>query len=295
MYDKLIKKRAPAVVRDPLLSLPIEVTEMILEYLSFRNIVYVFLSIHASTADQCSTCSRVSQNWRSLICSLPRLWIHLDLAGATRPVSVGTVTNYIKRSRKRITRATLQGWAAQSAILKCIATRCNALAHLEILGGFTSTLLVEVAPALQSLKVLRIAADTSLDAVSQLLSLCKSLEHAHFLSVTAKHSIKWTGDLSKLLTLSIDAKMKDPDKRSILLQLVSLLPEQLIFTLLTGLAIPDTNDWKHQAPLFPALVRVVLQYCSCSRLFDLNKATKPESGVFRCCGFPITSILDSDA
>ena len=225
MHDKLIKKRSPSVAKDPFLVLPVEVTEMILDYLSFKNIMYVFLSINASTADQCSTCSRVSQNWRSLTCSLPRLWIHLDLAGATRPVSVGTVTNYIKRSRKRITRATLQGWAAQSAILKCIATRCNALAHLEILGGFTSTLLVEAAPALQSLKVLSIAADTGLDAISQLLSVCKSLEHAHFLSVTAKRSVKWTGDLSRLLSLSIDAKMKDPDQRSSLLQLVSLLLE----------------------------------------------------------------------
>ena len=198
---------------------------MILDYLNFKNIVYVFSLIVVSTTDHCSTCSRVSQNWRSLICSLPRLWIHLDLAAATRPVSVVTVTNYIKRSRKRIARATLQGWAAQSAILKCIATRCNALAHLEILGGFTSTLLVEAAPALQNLNFLRIGADTSLDAVSQLLSLCGSLEHAHFLSVTAKHSVKWTGDLSKLVSLSIDAKMKDPDQRSSLLQLVSLLLE----------------------------------------------------------------------
>lgn len=150
------------------------------------------------------------------------MWTHLDFSAATRYVSLGTVTNYIKHSRNGITRASLQVLAAQNTILNRIATRCNALTHLELLGGFTGSGLVEAAPALRGLKSLVVAVETSLSTISQVLFHCASLENAQFLSVTAKHPVQWEGHMTNLRTLSIDAKKRDPDRRSILLQLVSL-------------------------------------------------------------------------
>ena len=66
-----------------------------------------------------------------------------------------------------------------------------------------------------------VGAEISLDAVSHVLDICGRLKKAEFRSVTAKHSVKWTGDLSQLRSLTIDAKKDGPDTRGLLLQIVS--------------------------------------------------------------------------
>ena len=126
---------------------------------------------------------------------------------------------YIKHSRGNVTRASTQGLIIQDSALKCIATRCKALTHLEILWGLHSSL-VEAAPALGNLKCLAVATDISLDAVSQILSACHSLDKAQFLSVTTKYPVKWKGNLSNLRSLSINSKKVNTDTRSALLKLV---------------------------------------------------------------------------
>ena len=126
---------------------------------------------------------------------------------------------YIKHSRGKVTRASTQGLTTQDSVLKCIATRCKALIHLEILWGLHSSL-VEAAPALGNLKCLAVATDISLDAISQILSACHSLEKAQFLSVTTKYPVKWKGNLSNLRSLSINSKKVNTDTRSALLKLV---------------------------------------------------------------------------
>lgn len=126
---------------------------------------------------------------------------------------------YIKHSRGKATRASTQGLTIQDSALKCIATRCKALTHLEILSGLHSSL-VETAPALGNLKCLAVATDISLDAVSQILSACHSLDKAQFLSVTTKYPVKWKGNLSNLRSLSINSKKFNTDTRSALLKLV---------------------------------------------------------------------------
>lgn len=40
MYNKLLTKCSPAKALDPLLVLPLELAEMVLQHLSFNNIVY---------------------------------------------------------------------------------------------------------------------------------------------------------------------------------------------------------------------------------------------------------------
>ncbi|KAL8797027.1 MAG: hypothetical protein Q9195_000798 [Heterodermia aff. obscurata] len=182
MYDKLVQRRSPSTAMDPLAILPVEITEVI-----FR------------------TCLRVSQSWRSYVCSLPNLWSHLDFSTGTKAISLSTVMAYIKHSRGKATHASTQGLTTQDSVLKCIAT-------------------LEAAPALGNLKCLAVATDISLDAISQILSACLSLEKAQFLSVTTKYTVKWKGNFPNILSLSINSKRVNTDNRSFLLKLGSLIP-----------------------------------------------------------------------
>ena len=52
MYDKMTRKRGPSTARDPLDALPVEITEMILGYLSFKSIVYVYPEIYTPSWPQ---------------------------------------------------------------------------------------------------------------------------------------------------------------------------------------------------------------------------------------------------
>lgn len=129
---------------------------------------------------------------------------------------------YIKHSRGKVTRASIQSLIVKNPILKCIATRCKALTYLKVHSGLNVSL-VESAPALGGLKHLVVAADISLDAISQILSLCGSLEKAQFLSVLTKYCAHWKGDLSNLRSLSINASRHNAGQTSALLKLVSMV------------------------------------------------------------------------
>ena len=128
---------------------------------------------------------------------------------------------YIKHSRGKVTRASIQGLTVKNPTLKCIANRCKALTYLEVHSGLNVSL-VESAPALGSLKYLVVATDISLDAISQILLLCGSLEKAQFLSVLTKYHVQWKGDLSNLRALSMNARGRGPYQESALLKLVSM-------------------------------------------------------------------------
>ena len=152
---------------------------------------------------------------------MPNLWGYLDFSACSGNVPISTITSYIKRSRGRVTRSSLRAMSAfPNVAVRCIAHRCKDLAHLELLGGLAANSLVDVAPAFKNLKSLVVAAEISLDAISRILALCNSLTMAQFFSVTAKHSVKWEGDLSSLRSLSMNAKKNNPDRRSTLLNLV---------------------------------------------------------------------------
>ena len=137
---------------------------------------------------------------------MPSLWNHLDFSATSKNISVGTVAAYIKRSRGQVNAATISGFSSsQPVILRCIANRCKALAHLQICHGIIGSSLLESGPAFGCLKSLVVGAEIGLDAVSQVLAICGSLRKAEFLHVTGEHHAKWAGDLSQLQVLTIDA------------------------------------------------------------------------------------------
>lgn len=153
---------------------------------------------------------------------MPDLWSNLDFSTAMRSIPVTTVTAYIKRSRGRVKTAALSGISpTQPIVLKCIANRCKALAHLQVHRGIIGTSLIVAAPALRSLHTLIVGADISLDCVSQLLGECSGLRKADFRSVTARSRVQWSGDLSRLRSLTIGAK-RDLDFRGSFLDTVSI-------------------------------------------------------------------------
>ncbi|KAL8823641.1 MAG: hypothetical protein Q9191_005673 [Dirinaria sp. TL-2023a] len=211
MYDKLVKQCCPHKSVDPLQVLPAEVNSMVFEYLDFMTIVKL---------------STVSRSWRSFLHSTPKLWSGLNLSGAKKSPPIGTVLWYIKRSRGSVVNAKLLGNKPDLRILKCIATRCKALARLEISGGLTCMSLVDAAPALTRLQTLHVGGEISLDAVCQILSHCSSLETAKFRSVFARYPAYWTGDLSRLRSLSITSREHiRGNSSSDTLELTSLVPK----------------------------------------------------------------------
>ena len=174
-----------------------------------------------------SKISTVSQSWRSFLNSTPKFWSDLDLSSTRKIPPVATVATYIKRSRGTDVNAKLSGHTMTPRVLKSIATRCKALARLEISGGLTGESLIDAAPALSGLRTLLVDGQISLYAVCQIFSHCSSLETARFISVLARYPAYWTGDLSRLRSLSITTSHPEPwndftSSRTLsLLQLVS--------------------------------------------------------------------------
>lgn len=61
LHDKLTRKLAPAKAIDPFTVLPVELVEMILSYLPFRNMV---------------NCLRVSKSWKQYLVRYPQAEAH---------------------------------------------------------------------------------------------------------------------------------------------------------------------------------------------------------------------------
>lgn len=152
---------------------------------------------------------RVSKSWLQLLTSMPSLWSNLNLSTAKKPVSLGAVRKYIKRSNGTTTRVTLDRFGSNAEkIPRYIATRCKGLEDLRIPGGLIGASILEAAPCASNLKNLIISksCQVSCDTVSQLLRHCPNLERAEFHSVTSaeSRSASWEVDMPKLRTLILD-------------------------------------------------------------------------------------------
>ncbi|KAJ5121101.1 Tetratricopeptide-like helical [Penicillium bovifimosum] len=114
---KLQDKLAGGNRRDPFTALPLEVADLILSYLSFKQIAAIM---------------RVCQGWRRFLIGLSNLWMHVDLTGARSRVPWTSVRDYIHRSRVQVTNATIAN-VCNSATPKVLQmlSRCPKLEHLE--------------------------------------------------------------------------------------------------------------------------------------------------------------------
>jgi F-box/TPR repeat protein Pof3 len=143
---------------------------MVLEYLPFRNLV---------------NCTRVSKGWRDYISKLYRLWMHLDLSEAKKPVPRSFVDKAVRRSNYRLARFTIHRFQHLDVVLN-IAKACKDLADIELLSLpiQASASLIELARRAPKLKRYVLHTDTSADTIQQILHHRPTLEHAEFRSLS---------------------------------------------------------------------------------------------------------------
>ncbi|PGH14560.1 hypothetical protein AJ80_05880 [Polytolypa hystricis UAMH7299] len=115
---KLDKRLNGPPLTDPFTMLPLELVSIILEGLDLRTLLKIQL---------------VSKLWANLSKSFPKLWEHLDLSIARRPVSPFHVQAFLRKTRSNIKRATLASLAPQFAgKITTGLSRCQSLAHLDM-------------------------------------------------------------------------------------------------------------------------------------------------------------------
>ncbi|KAJ5804358.1 uncharacterized protein N7518_000661 [Penicillium psychrosexuale] len=118
LLRRLQDKLAGGNRRDPFMVLPLEIAELTLQRLPFKQIVAML---------------RVCKGWNRFLSGLASLWMHLDLTGARLRVPWTSVRNYIHRSRAQLTNATITN-IPPSTITKVLdmLSRCPQLEHLEL-------------------------------------------------------------------------------------------------------------------------------------------------------------------
>ena len=234
---------------------------------------------------------RVSKTWLQLLTSMPGLWTDLDFSIAKKPVTLGAVRKYIKRGNGTTARVVLDRFGSNAErIPRYIATRCQWLKDLRILGGFIGASILEAVPSISSLKTLIIseACQISCDVVSQLLSHSPNLERAEFQSVIGakNRTVSWEVDMPKLRTLKLDASY--PHTLLALHTLLNRIPN--IHTL-------SVQGWLVQSSLVQSIDFAKLhqlQNLDISRLFVIAPLYVPStlrSFVITNCTIPRISFL----
>lgn len=204
VHDKLTLQLSPPKSVDPFVALPVELVEIILNYLEFH---------------QRLSCLRVTKHWRTFLLSRTQFWRNLDFSHAKRNVNLRTIQRYLYYSQQRITRVTLHRHSDQNTL--------NALTKLKSLQslsfGSTEYSTGSIIPALAtnhlkggSLTLVHIGENTllTLDGVSQALKVCPTLTRAWFDSVQRKGrigtTVEWPEDLKNLLDLRMRVPQPPP-------------------------------------------------------------------------------------
>jgi F-box/TPR repeat protein Pof3 len=181
---------SPAKSVNPLTVLPVELAEMVLEHLAFRHLV---------------NCMRVSRGWRDYIAKLPRLWVHLDLSGARRPVPRKFVDKAVRRSEYRLTRVTIHRFEHVD-ILKNVAKACKDLTELEFISlpHAMSKTLVDVVQSAPKLEKFVVHPQITIGTAIEILSSHKTLKHIGFNAIKeSQWTASWQGPYNGLETCNM--------------------------------------------------------------------------------------------
>ena len=246
LHDKLTRKLSPATAIDPFTILPVELAEMILEYLSFRNMV---------------NCMRVSRGWKEYLSKLPKLWLHLDLSGARKPVLRSFVGNAVRRSESRLTRATFHRFE-HIDIVKNIAKACKGLTELEFitLPHIMSSTLIDIVQCAPSLKRFVVHPEITADTATQILRCRPSLEHAGFNGVKwSQYSADWKGPFEALNTLSIHLVDNRPAFQMDIESLLHQTPTLQSLTLSNMTQLFGPMAWPEEISRLPPLRSLILK------------------------------------
>ncbi|KAI8933590.1 hypothetical protein NX059_009320 [Plenodomus lindquistii] len=240
LHNKLTCKLSPATAVDPFTVMPVELVEMILEYLSFRHMV---------------NCMRVSRGWRDYLSKMPKLWMHLDLSGARRPVPRSFVAAAVKRSESRLTRFTVHRFE-HADMLTRLAKACKHLAELEIitLPYTMATTLIDIAKSSPSLQKYVIHPEIAIDTVQQILQHKPDLQHVAFNKTVwpRREPDQWAGTRPNLRSFSMHGTVPN---ETVQVPLLLNMPA-LESVSLTGIhALPGNDNFIPPVPLVSLSLR----------------------------------------
>ncbi|KAI5254088.1 hypothetical protein E4T42_02628 [Aureobasidium subglaciale] len=254
MHNKLLLSLAPDKAADPFAQLPIEIVEMILSYLNFRQTVY---------------CTRVSKQWNVFINSLPGLWMNLDFSEARRPVRSAFLSRCINTSRRKVISATLKRVNDLEKVIKALAQSCPEFDSLRIVdGGLQGESLTHNLKSATKLKKLTLGASASVSSMTLpgLLLGCENLEELECRAIVpGSLNIHWKGEFPKLRRLKLIRNFQSPNRSMHTLRIGTLL------ALTPNLQSLSLNDWA--TPYDILSLRE-----SASRLVELDMTSDVSSG-----------------
>ncbi|KAF1954674.1 hypothetical protein CC80DRAFT_536820 [Byssothecium circinans] len=186
MHDQLTRKLSPPKAIDPLAVLPVELAEMVIGYIPFKNIV---------------NCLRVSKGWKNYLIKRQKLWLDIDFSEAVKPVSRSFVRRAVQYSENQVTRLVVHRFQ-HTDMLRNIATVCKDLREIEIISlpMLLAESLIEIAQCAQNLKKFKIRAGISSDTMIQILRHGPTLEHIEFYQITGHVGTEWKGPFPNLQT-----------------------------------------------------------------------------------------------
>lgn len=198
--------------KDLLLALPLELAEMILEYLSFKEFVRLI---------------GVCKGWRAFLTGCPRFWRNLNFIGAQKPVKFNAVRSYSRWAKHGVKEMTIfrPDIRGKGDSLSYVVGACKELESIIIMDGITNQTLRTVGPRARNLTTIKIYSETTLDLVAELFEKCPNLLHGEFHCVVGSNP-DWRGDLSRMETLHLVGQARSNsawDVLPVFLNLVRLL------------------------------------------------------------------------
>ncbi|KAF2471054.1 uncharacterized protein BDR25DRAFT_286446 [Lindgomyces ingoldianus] len=189
-HDRLIRQLSPAHAIDPFVILPVELVDMVFDYMSFKDMV---------------SCLRVCKFWKKFLINSTKRWIHLDFSEASRKCQVSSrfVRSALFRSQNQVQSLVVNRFGSYD-VLRTMATLCKGLTEITLLsGGATSNSIIEFAQIAMNLKKLIVHVDISLDTVTQVLRRRPTLVHAEFRSIISARlgAANWSETYPQLNTL----------------------------------------------------------------------------------------------
>jgi F-box/TPR repeat protein Pof3 len=254
LHDKLTRRLSPASAVDPFTILPAELAEMVLEYCSFRHMV---------------NCMRVSKGWRDYLSKLPKLWMHLDLSGARRPVPRSFINTAFKRSEFRMTRVTVHRFEHMD-VIKNLAKAAKDLSELELISlpYTTPGMLVDIVQSAPKLKKFIIHPEVRGDTAVEIMHTQPALEHVEFGSVgglTRSSArglaplVNWAASFGNLRTLSMHWSYELMATHFGLTELLSRTPSLEFLSLSNMEGFQFREGWPKEVTQLPPLKSLVLK------------------------------------
>ncbi|KAF1937640.1 hypothetical protein EJ02DRAFT_411903 [Clathrospora elynae] len=251
LHNKLTRKLSPAQAIDPFTVLPIELAEMVLEYISFRHMV---------------NCMRVSRGWRDYLSQRPKLWLHLDLSGARKPVPRSFVNMAFKRSESRMTRVTVHRFEHMD-MLKNLAKAAKHLTELEFISvpHTMSSTLVDIVKSGPSLRKFVVHPEITLNTATTIVSNRPGFEQVTLNGVKfSNYQAVWQGPFPDMKTFTMQLVDSMSAYQISLTDLLSQAPSLESITLSNLSNLNEPMGWPEDLAQLPPLTSIVLKRVFCT-------------------------------